>query len=212
MLRNFPSSELRSAFSHQSQTGGKFLTFLKTKKFFDKIIIVDTGSTDKTKEIALKFGKVYNFKWNDDFSEARNFSISKAKGNWILVLDPDEVVDEDDLIKLKKIIKNNKKEIFGYRLIQKTYYKNKIISIRGICRLFKNDKRIKFIYPIHETVRESIKKLKGRIGKTGIIIKHYPKLNADKKKYYLKLLKIKKEKFPESNVDREIELESKYFI
>jgi len=44
--------------------------------------------------------------------------------------------------------------------------------------------------------------LKGRIGKTGIVIKHYPKLN--KKNYYLKLLKIKRERFPESNVDKEI--------
>ena len=179
--------------------------FLKIRNFFDEIIIVDTGSIDKTKEIALNFtSKVYDFKWNDDFSSARNFSISKALGDWILVLDPDEVIDKNDMVKIKKIIEKNDKEVLGYRLIQKTYYKNKIISIRGICRLFRNDKMIKFIYPIHETVRESIKKL-GRIGKTGIIIKHYPKLN--KKNYYLRLLKIKKEKFPESNVDREIELE-----
>lgn len=177
------------------------------RDFVDEIIVVDTGSTDNSKDIALKFtSKVYDFKWNDDFAAARNFSISKAKGDWILVLDPDEVIDEKDLVKIKKIIEKDDKDFLGYRLIQKTFYNNKVISVRGICRLFRNDKRIKFIYPVHETVRESIKKL-GRIGKSGIIIKHYPKLNEDKKNYYLKLLDIKKKNFPESNVDKEISFE-----
>ena len=185
----------------------KIFDFLnKLKDYVDEIIIVDAGSKDKTKEIAKKFGKVYNFKWDDDFSKARNFSISKATKDWILVLDPDEVINEKDLVRIKEIIKNNEKDIFGYRIIQETYYKNKIISIRGICRLFKNNKKIKFVYPIHETVRNSIKKI-GKIGKTGIVIRHYPKINNNKKDYYLKLLNIKKKKFPESNFSKEIEYE-----
>ena len=199
--------------------------FLKNlKNYVDEIIIVDTGSKDKTKEIAKKFTKkVFDFKWNDDFSKARNFSIEKATQPWILVLDPDEVIEKKDLTKLKELTKQKnsgrefsrsielkeKSDILGYRIIQKSYHKNKLISVRGICRLFKNNKNIKFIYPIHETVRNSIKEL-GKIGKTGIIIKHYPKLN--KKDYYLKLLKIKKELYPKSNVDKEIELERKYSV
>jgi len=182
------------------------------KDIVDEIIIVDTGSKDKTKETAKKFTtKIYDFRWNDDFSKARNFSISKATKEWILVLDPDEKIAKDDLIKIKNLIKKNKEDIFGYRLIQQTYYKNKIISIRGICRLFKNSDKIRFTYPIHETVKESIKNLKARIGKTGIIIKHYPEINKEKQEYYLKLLKIKKEKFPNSNVNKEIENEYKLF-
>lgn len=183
------------------------------KDVVDEIIIVNTGSKDKTKEIAKKFtNNIYDFKWCDDFSKARNFSISKATKEWILVLDPDEKISKKDLIKLKNIISLNKdKNILGYRLIQKTYYKNKVISIRGICRVFRNNDEIRFIYPIHETVKDSIKKLNGRIGKTGIIIKHYPKINKEKQEYYLKLLKIKKEKFPESSVDKEIENECKLF-
>jgi len=185
---------------------------IKIKNFVDEIIIVDTGSKDKTKDIAKKFTKkIYGFEWDNDFSKARNLSISKATKEWILVLDPDEKISENGLIKIKDLIQKNKEDTLGYRLIQKTYYKNKIISIRGICRIFKNKKEIRFDYPIHETVRPSIKKLKAKIGKTGITIEHHPKIDKEKQKYYLKLLKTKKENFPKSNADKEIENEYNLF-
>lgn len=67
----------------------------------DEIIILDTGSTDKTKEIAFRFtDKIYDYEWDNNFAEARNQSISYAKNDWILVLDADEVVqgfDEEDI-------------------------------------------------------------------------------------------------------------------
>ncbi|AKA70290.1 glycosyltransferase [Clostridium scatologenes] len=67
----------------------------KVASFVDEIIIVDTGSIDDTKDIALEFtDKVYDFKWCNDFSKARNYSISKAAGEWILVLDADEIVND----------------------------------------------------------------------------------------------------------------------
>src|SRR3989344_364212 len=65
------------------------------KELVDEIIIVDTGSTDKTTEIAGKFtDKIYDFKWCDDFSAARNESLKHATKNWILVLDADEQLDQ----------------------------------------------------------------------------------------------------------------------
>lgn len=61
--------------------------------YVDEIIIIDTGSTDNTKEIARKFtDKIFDYNWDNDFAKARNFSISKAKNDWILVLDADEIV------------------------------------------------------------------------------------------------------------------------
>lgn len=76
------------------------------KDIADEIIIVDTGSTDKTKEIARKYtDKIYDFKWIDDFAAARNFSLSKASMDYIFWLDADDVVppeSRDKIIALKK--------------------------------------------------------------------------------------------------------------
>lgn len=70
----------------------------------DEIIIVDTGSTDKTKEIAQKYtDKIYTFPWIHDFSAARNFSYSKATKEYILWIDADEVIYEKDREKFKKL-------------------------------------------------------------------------------------------------------------
>ena len=74
------------------------------QKFADEIIVVDTGSADKTKEIALKYtDKVYDFVWCDDFSKARNFSFSKAKCDYVMWLDADDFLFKKDIEKLKKL-------------------------------------------------------------------------------------------------------------
>ena len=63
---------------------------LESVKGFDEIVIVDTGSTDRTIEIAEKYGTVHHFEWVDDFSAARNYSLSKCAADWILIIDADE--------------------------------------------------------------------------------------------------------------------------
>lgn len=65
------------------------------KNIVDEIIIVDTGSTDKTKDIAKTYtDKIYDFEWIDDFSAARNFAFSKASCDYIYSADADEYLDE----------------------------------------------------------------------------------------------------------------------
>ncbi|MFZ2539591.1 MAG: glycosyltransferase [Oscillospiraceae bacterium] len=76
------------------------------KGIADEIIIVDTGSIDKTKDIAAQFtDQIYSFEWIDDFSAARNYSFSKATKEYILWLDADDVIlpaDRDKFITLKQ--------------------------------------------------------------------------------------------------------------
>lgn len=74
---------------------------------FDEIIICDTGSTDKTKEIAAEFtDKIYDFKWCDDFSAARNFAFSKAAGDYNMWLDADDILTKENRNKLCALKKN----------------------------------------------------------------------------------------------------------
>lgn len=73
--------------------------------FVDEIVIVDTGSTDRTVEIAERFGTVvYHHPWEDDFSKHRNQSISYAKGDWIFVIDADEKLDPSSINLLRNFM------------------------------------------------------------------------------------------------------------
>src|SRR5690606_22915077 len=81
----------------------------------DEIILVDTGSTDNTQEIAKKYTKnIYHFEWINDFSAARNFAADKATGEWILVLDADEYVDEDNFREFIKLLKEDNERFDAY--------------------------------------------------------------------------------------------------
>jgi len=85
------------------------------KDIVDEIIIVDTGSIDRTKEIVSKYtDKIFDFEWVDDFAKARNFSFSKATKDYIMWLDADDVIEVEDREKLMLL----KKNIEGFYLIR----------------------------------------------------------------------------------------------
>ncbi len=75
------------------------------KKFADEIVVVDTGSTDRTVEEVKKFtDKIYFFKWVDDFSAARNFAIEKATCDYVMWLDADDVITDENCAKIKELV------------------------------------------------------------------------------------------------------------
>lgn len=77
-----------------------------------EIIFVDTGSTDQTRDIARQYTeKVYDFCWINDFAAARNYSISKATNEYILVVDCDEIITELDQKELENYVKNQAKGV-----------------------------------------------------------------------------------------------------
>ena len=90
------------------------------QKFADEIIIVDTGSADKTKEVASKFtDKIFDFVWEDDFSKARNFSFSKATMDYLMWLDADDLILDTDIQKLLdfKTAKQSKVDVFMLKYV-----------------------------------------------------------------------------------------------
>ena len=139
----------------------------------DEIIIVDTGSTDGTKDIALQYtSKVYDFKWRSDFSAARNYSFSKANMDYIYVADADEVLDaenHDRFLRLKSVL------LPEIELVQMKYVTQSefdtVLNVQKELRpkLFKRLRTFTWIDPIHETVR-----LTPTIFDSDIEIQHLP--------------------------------------
>lgn len=147
----------------------------------DEMIVVDTGSTDRTKEIAREFGaRVEEFKWTGDFSDARNFSFSLAKCDYIYAADADEELDEENrqrFIKLKQDI-----EDLDIDIVQ-MYYCNQL-EFRTVYnfdrelrpKLYKRVRTFVWEDPIHEHVR-----LDPMICNCDVEIIHRPKENHGKR-------------------------------
>lgn len=108
------------------------------KPFVDEIIVVDTGSTDKSVEIAQRFGaKIYHHPWEGDFSKHRNQSMSYARGDWILMIDADEVLEKESAKHLKEILCRTSKNALLIKEINCTMT-GEIRSIFGFPRIFRN--------------------------------------------------------------------------
>lgn len=127
-------------------------------KACDEIIIVDTGSTDNTKDIAEKFtNDVFYFEWIDDFSAARNFAFSKATKDFILWLDADDYMDESNLNKLftlKKELNPSIDAVSMYYQIAFDDYGNPTFQYRRH-RLVKRENNFKWHGVVHEYLEVS---------------------------------------------------------
>ena len=123
----------------------------------DEIIIVDTGSTDRTKEIAAKYtDKIYDFEWISDFSAARNFSFSKATMEYIYVADADEVIDEENRQKFRLLKEAMLPEIEMVQMLycnQLEFGTTYNFDEEYRPKLYKRLREFVWVEPIHETVR-----------------------------------------------------------
>lgn len=119
------------------------------KPYVEEIIVVDTGSEDGTPEMAAEYGaKVKYFEWCDDFAAARNYAISQASGDWILMLDADEELVVDSANFLEEII--SKPEILVYALtyVEVNDQSESTPSFRN--SLFRNLSEFRYVRRFHE--------------------------------------------------------------
>lgn len=121
----------------------------------DEIIIVDTGSTDKTKQIASKYSnRIFDFEWCDDFSAARNFAFSKAEQDYVLWLDADDVILPTELEKLIDLKRHTEKGVNAFYMRYNTAFDELGNPTFWFYRerLIKNNAGLKWQGRVHEAI------------------------------------------------------------
>ena len=172
------------------------------KPIADEIIVVDTGSADRSKDIATAFGaRVYDFEWQKDFAKARNFSLEKASGDWVLILDGDEVISSLDYKAFRRIVKNRPKTPVAYSIVTRNYSAlanivgwvpndGKYINAEAAAgwipsikiRLFYGKDQIWFEGAVHELVDPVVKRKGFETKQCSIPVHHYGRLDKERLK------------------------------
>lgn len=138
------------------------------------IVLVDTGSSDRTVGLAAGFGaRTLFFKWNGDFAAARNFGLGEARGEWVLVLDADEVLAPVDPTSFGRLL--TAPTVEGYFVtIRSLLGTGADETCDYVVRLFRNKPEYRFTGVIHEQVAGSIKRHAGTgaLATSGITIIH----------------------------------------
>lgn len=175
----------------------------------NEIVVVDTGSTDDTCDIAREFtANLFNFEWCDNFAAARNHALDQASGDWIIVLDADEVIAPEDWERLHRLIADTDKDAFY--LTQYNYsvepqdknwvpipaktpytrhYKGYVLN--PIARLFRNRDDIRYRGRVHEVVDNSLQEGSWQV--LDIPIHHHmdedpSKMKVDRQLNYLRII------------------------
>ncbi|HET6171004.1 MAG TPA: glycosyltransferase [Gaiellales bacterium] len=147
----------------------------------DEMVIVDTGSTDATVEIAESFGaKVVHFPWNGSFADARNVSIEHATGDWILYLDADEQLAPDAAPELRSLLGKTWREAFNLVETNFTGGEGSGESVAHLAlRVWRNRPEYRFAGRIHEQKTQSMPNyLPERFETTTVQISHYGYLKS----------------------------------
>ncbi|NOX19356.1 MAG: glycosyltransferase family 2 protein, partial [Chlorobi bacterium] len=125
----------------------------------DEIVIVDSGSTDKTLDIAREFkAKIFPFDWINDFSAARNFALQKSTGDWILYLDADERLAEKSFDAIRRIVQS--RENLGVKCSVRSENKTGGTPSQMLyVRFFKNHPQARFTGRVHEQIEPALEAL-----------------------------------------------------
>lgn len=148
------------------------------RPWVDEIIVVDTGSQDDTRDIALRYSaRLFEFPWCDDFSAARNESIRHATGQWLFWMDSDDTIDEANGRKLRSLVDGPHSEgTLGY-VMQVVCpglagAGSRDVTVVDHIKLFRNLPQLRFEFRIHEQLLPSIRRMGGDVGWTDIAVVH----------------------------------------
>ncbi len=147
------------------------------KDLVDEIILLDTGSRDRTVEIAESFGaKVYHFKWCNDFAAARNEALKYVTGEWVLILDADEVLTPEIASEIR--LATAKEDNLVINLIRQEVGALQS-PYSSVSRLFRRHPQVKFNRPYHASIDDSIQEILERekhweiVDLSAVAILHY---------------------------------------
>ena len=148
------------------------------RPWVDEMIVVDTGSQDRTPDICREMGaEVHFFPWCDDFAAARNESLRHAHGEWLFWMDSDDTIPPDCGQRLRNLAHGPKDpNHLGY--VMQVHcpsgngYDGSAVTVVDHVKLIRNDPRIRFEGRIHEQLMSSIRAVGGDVGWTDIYVDH----------------------------------------
>ena len=171
----------------------------------DEIIIVDTGSVDRTPEICKKYGvKLFEFPWCDDFSAARNESIEFATGEWIFWMDSDDVISQEQGQRLRKLVYGpHARGIDGYVMqVHCLSFVEGEITIVDHVKIFRNLPCYRFEHRIHEQILPAIRRQGNSVAFAEIHVVHSGSMQTEeirkrKLERDFRILQLDIERFPD---------------
>ena len=141
------------------------------RDWVDEIIIVDTGSTDHTVEIAESYGaRIFHQPWEGDFSKHRNFSIAQATSDWIFIIDADERIHQEDISLIKKVLNQDDYKIISINVFNVTGEHEEHVTFLPSIRFFRRELGLQYEGIVHNLIFPPADQ---PIMRVGIRLKHY---------------------------------------
>jgi glycosyltransferase involved in cell wall biosynthesis len=150
---------------------------LSARPFMDELVVVDTGSTDRSREIARQHGaKVIEFAWCDSFAAARNFSIEQAAGDWIFWMDADDVLPPASGERLRQVVAEHPERdaAFWVMVEEQSEARGGRQRVMGHAhvKLFPRRNDLRFCYRVHEQISPAIRAAGLPILQSGAVVRH----------------------------------------